>query len=66
MSDWILIQANYPNICVECAEQIDIDDSTYWKKGTGLKCYPKCATGFTEEDSRLVIIEPDDPFLNND
>ena len=60
MTDWILIQTNYPNKCVLCGEQIDIGDSTYWKKGIGLKCYPECATGFTENESKLVII--DDEF----
>jgi len=57
MTDWILIQANFPNTCVECGEHIDIGDSTYWKKGIGLKCYPECATGFTKDRSELVIID---------
>ena len=59
MPDWILIQTNYPNKCVECEEQIDIGDSAYWKKGIGLKCYPECAAGFTEDKSELVIIDGD-------
>jgi len=59
MSDWILIQTNYPNICVECGEQIDVDISAYWKKGTGLKCYPECMTKFTKDKSELVIIDDD-------
>ena len=66
MPNWILIETNFPNKCVECGEEIDIGDSTYWKKGIGLKCYPECAIGFTEDNSRLVIIDSDDPLLNND
>jgi len=42
---------------MECNEQIDIGDSAYWKKGIGLKCYPECTTGFTEDKSELVIID---------
>jgi len=63
MPDWILIQTNFPNKCVECGESIDTGDSAYWKKGTGLKHYPQCPRRLTEDDSRLVIIDPDDPFL---
>lgn len=57
MSDWILIQANYPNKCVECDAQINIGDFAYWKKGIGLKCYPDCPEQFTKDKSELIIID---------
>ena len=65
MPDWILIQTNYPNKCVECRTPIDIGDSVYWKKGTGLKCYPECQNfGMPEEDKTQLIIcdEQDEDF----
>jgi len=44
---------------VECGEQIDIDDSAYWKRGIGLKHYPECITGFTKDNSELIIMDDD-------
>ena len=58
MSGWILIETNFSNKCVECRTQIDVGDSAYWKKGTGLKHYPECVT-VTEDKSEIRIIEGD-------
>ncbi len=60
MTDWIMIEAKFPNKCILCNEQIDIGDTAYWKKGEGLKHYPECTIGFRESDSRLIIFDEDD------
>ncbi len=59
MPDWIIIETKFPNECVLCSEQIDDGSTAYWKKGTGLKHYPECITGFTEDKSELRIIDGD-------
>ena len=59
MTNWIIIQTKFTNKCVLCGEQIDDDTTAYWKKGEGLKHYPECITGFTEDKSELRIIEKD-------
>ena len=62
MSEWLKIKAKFPNKCILCDEQIDIDDVAYWKKGKGLKHYPECTIGFRESDSRLIIFDENNDF----
>jgi hypothetical protein len=62
MAEWLKIKVKFPNKCVLCGEQIDIDDDVYWKKGKGLKHYPECTIGFRESDSRLIIFDENDDF----
>ncbi len=60
MTDWIMIEAKFPNKCILCNEQIYIGDTSYFKKGDGLKQYPEFTIGFRESYSRLIIFDEDD------
>jgi hypothetical protein len=64
MAEWLKIKAKFPNKCILCDEQIDIDDAAYWKQGKGLKHYPECTIGLRESDSRLIIFDENDDFKN--
>jgi hypothetical protein len=32
MTEWTKIETEFPNKCILCNEQIDIDDTVYWRK----------------------------------
>lgn len=62
MAEWVIITAKFSATCYMCGDWIDKGDTAYWKKLIGIKHYPECPTGITEDDSRLIIQESDEDF----
>lgn len=38
------------------------DDTCHYKKDYGVKCYPECITGITEDKTELIIFDEDEDF----
>ena len=47
--------------CIECDEWIMQGEPALWIQGIGIKCI-ECKEEFTEDNSRLIIYEPDEEF----
>jgi len=63
LDDWKEIEIKFSSQCIECDGWIMKGESALWLVNVGIK-HKECPTGITEEDdSRLVIIEPDEPEL---
>lgn len=57
----VKITVKYSGKCFECREYILKGNSALWYKKIGIKCI-ECATQFIPDDSKLIIIEPDEEF----
>ena len=57
MKDWIVIIVKFSGKCLECKHWIMKDDRAYYKKETGLRCYPECQNiGILDKDKTQLII----------
>jgi len=57
----VKIILKYTSKCFKCGEWIVKKSPALWCKGKGIKCI-ECIVGFTEDNSRLIVIEPDEEF----
>jgi len=57
----VKIILKYTGQCFECGQWIMKGSSALWFKGIGIKCI-ECIISFAEDNSRLIIIEPDEEF----
>ena len=59
----IEITVKYSAKCIECDEYILNGEKALWIEGQGIKHLTnECIIGFREDNSRLVVIEPDEDF----
>jgi hypothetical protein len=58
--NFIIITTKFSSKCIECNEWILKNDTCYYKNGHGVKCYPECDTGITEDKTELIIFDEQD------
>lgn len=55
------IKVKHSGKCFECNEWIMAGEFALWEEGVGIK-HEECKVELSDDDSRLVVIDPDPDF----